>query len=195
MKSITVCLSTYNGEIYLKPLLDSVLNQQEVELFLYVRDDGSTDSTRSILKEYDKTHANMHITEGKNIGYVQSFWSLLSEADQSDYYAFCDQDDIWQPNKCIEAIKRIETQPGSSPVLYTSNVKGINEKGEIISEEVFPLHRVLSFAECLQRGSLPGCTFIFNEALRKQAVKYNGPQISHDWTLYIIAKATGTVLY
>lgn len=195
MKTVTVLLSTYNGECYLKELLDSVLAQKNVNLSLLIRDDGSTDNTLSILKEYDKTNHNITLIEGTNKGYIKSFWSLLMNAPASDYYAFCDQDDIWQEDKCISAIQLMEKTNYKGPFLYTSNVKGMDENGNVIKETVFPVQSVLSFADSLQRGSLPGCTFIFNEELKKEAMKYHGPQISHDWTLYIIAKATGKVIY
>lgn len=195
MKTVTVLLSTYNGERYVKELLDSVLAQKDIHLSLLIRDDGSTDDTLSILKEYNDTHNNITLFEGSNKGYIKSFWSLMINAPESDYYAFCDQDDIWEEDKCISAIQLMEETKSNGPLLYTSNVKGINENGTVIKNCVFPVQGVISFADSLQRGSLPGCTFVFNEESKKEATKYHGPQISHDWTLYIIAKAIGHVVY
>lgn len=195
MKTVSVLLSTYNGEKYIRELLESVLNQKSVELTIFIRDDGSTDSTLSVLREYQNAHSNIRLEEGTNKGYVQSFWSLLMDASETDYYAFCDQDDIWEKDKLIQAIHLLESQAYPGPKLYTSNVKGIDGNGDVIRDNVFPVQRVLTFADCLQRGSLPGCTFVFNQELAKEARKYHGPQISHDWTLYIIAKAIGEVYY
>lgn len=92
---ITVLMSTYNGEKYLKEQLDSILNQEQVDLKLLIRDDGSTDGTVNILKEYENSHTNIKWYSGLNLGCGKSFFQLVLDAPKSDYYAFVDQDDVW----------------------------------------------------------------------------------------------------
>ena len=94
MDKVCVMMSTYNGERFLPEQLDSLLGQQGVETEIYIRDDGSADSTRDIIEKYMRKHANIHFTEGRNIGPGRSFWELLRYVSEYDYYAFCDQDDV-----------------------------------------------------------------------------------------------------
>lgn len=92
---VIVLMSTYNGEKYLKEQIDSILNQVKVEVFLMIRDDGSSDNTIAILKEYERQNRNIKIIKGKNIGVGNSFMQLLYNSAEAEYYAFADQDDVW----------------------------------------------------------------------------------------------------
>lgn len=74
VKSVLVMLSTYNGERFLRKQLDSIINQEDVCVYLLIRDDGSTDNTLHILDEYWSLYPHMiTIYRGTNIGCVQSY--------------------------------------------------------------------------------------------------------------------------
>lgn len=194
MKNKTlILLSTYNGEKYLRDQLDSLLLQKNIDIL--IRDDGSTDNTIFILKEYSNLHKNISYYSGDNLGYAKSFWQLLKQKDDYEYYAFCDQDDIWLEEKIERAITLIkEATKENEPVLYTSNVICINNSKEIISKKVFE-GKVLNKYECLQKSILPGCTFVFNNKAQSLLKKYDGFMESHDWATYIIINYFGQVLY
>ena len=94
MKTVQILLSSYNGEKYISRQIDSILRQKDVEIHLLIRDDGSTDGTRAIIKEYEKKYpANVEVVFGENMGWKKSFFTLLRLAGDYDYYAFADQDD------------------------------------------------------------------------------------------------------
>ena len=109
---LTVLMSTYNGEKYLRNQLDSILAQQlpeGMELKVVVRDDGSTDSTLAILEEYTKNNNDkVSYYIGENLKPARSFWHLVHNCEQSDYYSYSDQDDVWFPDKLSRAINAIE---------------------------------------------------------------------------------------
>lgn len=63
---ITVLMSSYNGERYIREQIDSILHQQEVNIKLFVRDDGSTDGTLQILQEYQEAGL-LNFYTGKNL--------------------------------------------------------------------------------------------------------------------------------
>ena len=89
-------MSTYNGEKYIKTQIDSILEQDYREIFLAIRDDGSTDHTVEILKQYEEKYKNISVKQEENVGVIKSFFELVQNADEnSDYYAFSDQDDKW----------------------------------------------------------------------------------------------------
>ena len=195
MPNVLVLISTYNGEKYLEPLLESVLNQKNVNVNILVRDDGSCDNTVQTLKKYQET-GKIEYYIGNNMGYAYSFWHLLTNCKQYDYYAFCDQDDIWLEDKLIRAVTQIEkdTQKEEA-ILYTSNVICVNDNMEILNNHAFPCNRVLSVWESLQKSVLPGCTFVFNSYAQEILKRYKGYMESHDWAAYAIITTFGKVIY
>lgn len=118
-KSVQVVMSTYNGEKYLKEQIDSILSQEGVDVRLYIRDDGSSDRTTDILASYQE-HKNVKIEKGNNLGFAKSFLTALDECDEADYYAFSDQDDVWEKDKLSTAIEILEEESQSTPLLYCS---------------------------------------------------------------------------
>ena len=91
---VLVLMSTYNGELFLKEQIDSILSQEGVDVRLLVRDDGSKDNTCSILSDYASAHQNIEWKACENVGFVKSFSALVKMAMTSeipaDYYAFAD---------------------------------------------------------------------------------------------------------
>ena len=193
MKSVAVLLSTYNGESYLEPLIDSILRQEGVEVRLYVRDDGSSDKTCSIVESYVATGWIELFEQGQNLGYAKSFWRLLRLAQGADYYAFADQDDIWCSDKLSRAVETLDSHDG--PCLYTSSVIPVDNRLIPMNVDVFPSHGPLSLEESLQRSILPGCTFVLNGDSREIAINFNGYMESHDWAMYAIVTLFGTVKF
>ena len=90
-------MSTYNGEAFVAEQLESIINQTYKNIEIVIRDDGSSDNTVGIIKEYQKKYNNIKLYEGKNVGFVKSFFELLSLA-KADYYSYADQDDVWIDN-------------------------------------------------------------------------------------------------
>ena len=105
---VAVLMSTYNGERYLREQIDSIAAQRDVEVFLWVRDDGSCDETRALLLEFSKkprgSILSWKVEMGDNRGFLGSFENLLTGAEGCDFYAFSDQDDYWFPEKLTKAI-------------------------------------------------------------------------------------------
>lgn len=195
MKRVLVYLSTYNGEKYLRPLLDSVLAQEGVAVDLYVRDDGSKDSTLKILSEYAEKSDSIRIEIGGNVGYAKSFWKLFGHENEYDYYAFCDQDDIWLKDKLSRAVELLEREEQSLPLLYTSDVTAVNNELEIIDDRLFKVEGTLNFYQSLQKSIVPGCTFVFNREAFAVLRQYNGYMESHDWAAYCIVTAFGKIIF
>ena len=195
-KTVQVLLSTYNGEKYIKEQLNSLFNQEGVIVKVLLRDDGSKDDTLKIVQEYKKLFP-IKILIGNNLGFAKSFWSLVKSSGGADYYAFCDQDDIWEKDKLKCALNQIDKYSSEKdiPVLYTSNAIAVDNNMQILSTSAFDFHGVLTLADSLQRSVLPGCTFVFNKRLQEYAKKYNGEIIAHDWLMYQLAEIFGFVTY
>ena len=91
---ITILLSSYNGEKYIEEQLNSIFNQTYDNISILVRDDNSKDGTVKILEKY-AAQGKLKWYSGENLGCAKSFWDLLCNFGESDYYAFCDQYDVW----------------------------------------------------------------------------------------------------
>src|SRR2546421_12857557 len=100
MDRVVILMSTYNGERYLAPQLDSILAQTGVSPLLWIRDDGSTDQTPRMLHEYSLRDSRVRFYTGPHIGAAQSFMHAATTCQQQgEYFGFSDQDDIWLPDK------------------------------------------------------------------------------------------------
>ena len=165
---IAVIMSTYNGEKYLAEQIDSILNQQNIEIELFIRDDGSKDNTRAILKQYSNERENVHIECGENLGFAKSFISMLRDAGDYDYYAFSDQDDFWEKNKLAAAIEKLEETIGGSqkPVLYYSNLNVSNANLEVLKRTKLE-KRKRTLESTFMRRSVAGCTMVLNKRLKQ----------------------------
>ena len=114
--SVHILLASYNGGKYIREQLDSLLAQTYPNISIYIRDDGSTDNTVSIIQDYiagNTSSKKIVLLEngGVNLGCPASFYQILKECPPADYYAFCDQDDIWYPDKIKRAVKKLASAP------------------------------------------------------------------------------------
>lgn len=166
---VTVLLSTYNGEKFLAEQLDSILQQKDVKVQLAIRDDGSSDKTIDILREYEKRE-NIIVTLGEPLGVGRSFMNMLyNDGSDADFYAFADQDDIWDEDKLICGVRAIESA-GNGPRLYVCNQRCVDCGGNYISDRFPPDFPVQTMANTLFVNLYAGCTMIFNRALKDKLV-------------------------
>ena len=190
-----VLLSTYNGGKFLKPQIDSVLNQQNVRIILTIRDDGSSDPvTREVLSGY-ASDLRVKIDWGDNLGVLRSFYQLLKNSEQADFYAFCDQDDVWFEDKLARAAARlVEHPPG--PLLYCSRKIYTDSKLNPIGTSSI-CSRPVTVSNAVVENIATGCTSVFNPQLLDLALKItslNGIYM-HDWWLCLLASAFGSIIF
>lgn len=200
---LAILLSTYNGEKYLREQIDSILQQDFHNLDLYIRDDGSKDSTKSIIQYYASHYPNIHfLQDTNNLGAALSFMALLKYVD-SEYYMFCDQDDVWLQDKVSKSILKIkEVEQGRNlPSLVFSDAKVVDEKLNILSNSFWNYNKafpqiLLSNPEFINVFNCsPGCTMIFNHELKKYLTDYHSNILMHDWYIMIKSFQNGTVDY
>ena len=138
---IAILMATYNGEKYLREQIDSLLNQTCQDWHLYVHDDGSKDGTVNIVKSYaerypDKVTLLDYPPQG---GACRNFLSLLEKAE-ARYYMFCDQDDVWLPEKIalsLEEMKRQEALHLQKPVVIHTDLHIVDDKLTVIGKADF----------------------------------------------------------
>lgn len=180
---VAILMSTYNGAKYVSKQIDSLLNQTYKDIKIYIRDDGSTDNTVSILEKYAEKHKNIYLFKEKNIGYCASFMKLLCECPESDYYAFCDQDDYWKEEKIAKAVEMMN-EHDKMPLFYYSEVDVVNEKLQLIYKTLYT--GIDTAGSSFNTTPAIGCTCVINEKLRKVLIKNKIPSncVSHELYLY-----------
>lgn len=184
---IALLLACYNGEKYMREQLESLYGQTFKDWTLFVRDDGSTDSTMDIIKEYQAQYSNIVVIDnnGKRLGARDNFMALLENVD-SQYYMFVDEDDVWLPNKIRNEYEKIKMLDTNKPALVITNLKLVDGNLNVISESFWKSikfdYRVFnSFRYQSYMCYVTGCTMLFNQ--KAKAVSFPMPSYApmHDW--------------
>jgi len=193
MLKICVLLSTYNGEDYIIEQLESIYKQESCEVFIVIRDDGSTDNTCKKIKEYSANKNNICLSEGKNLGYKKSFMELVYNADEIyDYYAFADQDDVWNSLKLFSATEKLKNSV-DKPALYYGMMTQVDKNLNVMSEQQEfkpPVKKPMVLFQNFVQGS----TIVFNRNMLLLAKKFRVPrEVAHDVWLPVLATYCGKI--
>jgi glycosyltransferase involved in cell wall biosynthesis len=191
---VEVLMSTYQGEQYLGPQLDSVLDQSGVRLCLTVRDDGSNDGTLALLRERAASDHRLRVRAGSNLGLPVAFFRLIEESDPDvDLWALSDQDDVWLPQKLKHAAEALRGLGG--PALYCSRVLVVDQDLRALYPHPLP-RRGASFGNALVQNVATGCTIVLNRRAREVLRgRWPSSAVMHDAWLYLVLAGTGTVVY
>lgn len=200
MPKIGVLLATYNGAHWLKEQLHSIIHQQDVELALYVSDDGSTDETLDIIQQTIQVHQHISLLPGKlRFGSAaQNFFRLIRDVnlEQFAYIAFSDQDDVWLPKKLKCAVDLMHSRSIDG---YSSNVTAFWHDGKTqLIHKAQPQKKY----DYMFESAGPGCTFVISqklarslqELLRRRQTELNTIAL-HDWFIYAFARSRGYQWY
>lgn len=201
-------MATYNGEQYLSPQIDSILENTCQDFQLHIYDDGSTDNTFSIAKDYAKKYPEKIFASQnkKNKGVIRNFLEATAQLE-ADYYMYCDQDDIWLPEKIQKTLHFIETQeatttpPYRTPVVVFADAKvvdaSLRETAPSFQQQSGYATHALDLPHLLMENKLIGCTMMFNRALRNKLLQTDFPSSirMHDWWIALIGASFGKVAY
>jgi glycosyltransferase involved in cell wall biosynthesis len=196
---VTILLCTYNGEHFLQQQLESISGQSHHTWRLIISDDASCDATLSILANYKAQRANGQVeirVQTKRQGAVANFMSLLTDGVlKSDYFACCDQDDVWWPAKLERALRLLASGPTERPAVYFSRTRNVDVGVKPIGFS--PLfRRPAGFRNALVQSIGGANTMVFNRAAHKLLVAA-GPVVvaSHDWWTYLLISGAGGIVH
>lgn len=193
--SVLVLLSAYNGEKYIKEQIETIVNQEGVNVSVLVRDDGSKDNTLDILKDIASKFENVHYIAGTNLGFVGSFSELVHYAlqkDTVDFYAFADQDDVWYADKLLSSSNLLAGLDVDLPNLACCNSDLISADKQKIG--IFKkVSTRFTRGNTLYYGSFQGCSMLFNHKALEIYDKYRPTDIYHDRWMYLICYYLGNV--
>lgn len=200
LPKVAILLCTYHGQHYLADQLDSFEVQTYRNWEVWASDDGSQDDTHAILEAYQARwgSARLAIDFGPAQGFVANFLSLTCRADiQAAYYAYSDQDDIWEADKLQRAIAWLRGIPEGVPALYCSRARLVDAgNGHLGLSPLF--RKAPSFANSLMQSIGGGNTMVFNDAARA-LLREAGDDVdvvSHDcWAYMVVSGCGGQVFY
>ena len=192
---VAVLMATKDGEAFLDDQLRSLADQTHTRVDIWVSDDGSSDGTLAILDGWRTRWSKGRFTvlEGPKQGFAENFRALTTNAAiDADYFAFCDQDDIWMPDKLERAISWLEANDSGCPLLFCTRTLTISEDGTPLGQS--PLFsRTPSFRNALVQSLAGGNTMVFNRVARRMMAMASARTsfVSHDWWAYLIVTGVG----
>lgn len=192
-------MCSYNGEAFLAEQLDSIERQSHRVWKLVISDDGSTDRTSAIFQAYASRwgRERLRVVAGPRKGFVANFLSLTCRADiDADYFAWCDQDDIWSEEKLQVAVDWLQTLPSDVPALYCGRTQLVSDSGEVLGFSplfTLPPH----FSNALVQSIAGGNTMVFNRAARELIMEAGLDVVvpSHDWWAYQLVTGAGGIVH
>lgn len=202
MAQVQILLSTWNGEAWLAELLASLNRQSFADWELLVRDDGSQDQTIKIVLEWQRNypyHLAKFITDGEHLGSTQSF-SRLVEQSNAPYLMFCDQDDIWFPEKIefsLAALQKLENELGfCTPLLVHTDLAVVDENKQLAAISFwglrgFDVHQRKQ--AYLLTNVISGCASLFNRAAAEKAFPVPEQAMQHDRWLGLVCAWFGRI--
>lgn len=193
-------MGTFQGEKHLLEQLESIRSQTHSHWKLFVSDDGSTDNTLPILLDFQASlcPGQMEIVAGPRRGFAANFMSLLlNPSIEGGYFAFCDQDDVWNKEKLAVAVSYLQSLPDpvERPAVYGSATIVVDDHLNVLgkSHTTCP---VPSFKNALVQNIAGGNTIVLNKKMRELLLKIgNVETVSHDWWIYLICTGVGGTFY
>ena len=172
---VAILMATYNGIRYIKEQIESLLNQSYGDWTLYIHDDGSTDGTQAVIQDYANQHENIKILIlGHSGGAKNNFLDMLQTVD-AEYYMFCDQDDVWLPEKIevsIEHMRQCEAINPNRPIIVFSDLTVVDQSLNVIQDSfmemscIYPAY-INTFDEMAALSITTGCTMLMNRKVKE----------------------------
>ncbi|WP_295070867.1 glycosyltransferase family 2 protein [Ruminococcus sp.] len=196
MDKIIVLMSAYKGKKYINDQLNSILNQKKVDVEILIRVDGSPDDTYQYIQEIASKQPKIKVYEGENLRSAKSFLNLVQCAPENEYYAFSDQDDIWDEDKLYVALKHIKGYPADKPNMYYSNLRVVDSNLKTIRSFHSSSFEGENKYNILIDNMAAGCTMVFNRKAAELAVR-KIPEycLMHDAWIHLVCAFFGNVYY
>jgi glycosyltransferase involved in cell wall biosynthesis len=204
---VVIILAAYNGDKYVREQIVSIQAQTYEQWQLIIRDDGSSDNTVSMIRQFCSHDHRIRLirdAEHTRFGSSANFGQLMHHAldTGAKYIAFSDQDDVWKQDKLssqLQAIKNIEARDGTNtPVLVYSDLEVVNKRLEHIhpsfmSYQGISTRKDISLQTLLVQNCVAGCTMLINRSLLKLAVPLPDSAHMHDWWVALCAASFGVM--
>lgn len=200
---IDILMATYNGERFLRPQLDSILQQSNQDWRLMIRDDCSTDETVEVIKEYQLLRPEQIrlIQAEQPSGSAQNNFFQLLQYSSAEYVMFADQDDVWLPQKIqltLDKMQQMVQQYGAeTPLLVHTDLAVVDSFLRILNPSLFQMHNMDAarnkLNNILVQNIVTGCTMMVNRSLLDVVTEIPKHAVMHDMWLALVAAAFGEI--
>ena len=193
---VDILMATYNGEAFVEEQVRSIINQTYSSWRLLVHDDGSTDQTLEILRRLSNDDARIVLIEDgvSHLGVAHNFIHLIA-LSTAPYCMFCDQDDIWLPNKVEKMLHAIEPLDQTLPqALYTNAYLWNPERGILSDKNTLTYPTTIRQTLFLNTG-IQGAAAIFNRKMCEVMAQPLSYYAMHDHVLLLAGICFGQVHY
>lgn len=187
--TLSILLGYCDGDRFIDAQLRSIVCPPGLDCRILIGNDGGRPPA---VDPAAYPHLDIRIVRGPGLGPAANHYALAAQAPASDYYAFCDQDDVWLPDKLPRAIRALQNIPAGTPGMFCSATTLIDASGNPIGLSKLP-KKPPSFANALVECIAGANTMVFNAAAldRLLAAGPEMPPFSHDWRLYLTTTACG----
>lgn len=199
--NVAIILGYFNGRAFIEEQLNSIFNQSLKDHHVFVCDDQSAQpfAIDELKLDDNKLSKLSVVTNPQNLGYVNNFLNTLKAVgDKFDYYAFSDQDDIWNEDKLRKSVEALKAAPVDTPALYCARTEIVDASANRSLGFSPVFGKPPSFANALIQNIGGGNTMVFNRSARDLIINvvHDTPVISHDWWSYqMVTGAGGYVIY
>ena len=182
---ISVAMVSYNGERYLKEQIESILQQLKEEDELVISDDGSTDRTMEIIREYQNSDSRIRCLKGPGQGIKKNVEHVLKHT-KGEYIFLADQDDIWMPDK-VEQVLKAFLEKNATVVIHDAKVFEGEEAKKTVIESFFAFRRSgAGVFKNMIKNSYIGCCMAFRRELLKVVLPIPSKIEMHDQWIGIL---------
>ncbi len=202
---ISVVMATFNGGLYLREQLDSILNCNRFDELVdevIISDDNSSDNTIKIVKDYISKNRKIKLIKNEGKGVKSNFLNAIKNAS-SKYIILSDQDDVWDKHKIEILFKEVQNTENKFelPSLVFSDSEIVDSSLNLLNESFFEFNNLditsrLNLKSIILKNVCQGCVVIFNRELSSYLYSMDTNRwVMHDWVLMIIAMQKGRVTF
>lgn len=201
---VEILLATFNGAHFLEAQLDSLINQTHPNFSILIRDDNSSDQTFHLITRYQKLYPQIItiLPSSERLGIIGNYNELLKNSS-AKFLMFCDQDDVWFPDKIANAYSEmcaLEKLYGKEkPLLIHTDLEVVDGLLKTLSPSFWKFSKLdpvknSTFNRLLVQNTVTGCTMMINQALKKIISDIPNEVMMHDWWIALIAAAFGKIV-
>ena len=203
MAETAILLTTCSGEAYIEELLASLDGQTLQDFVCYIHDDGSTDRTPELVRAFAEKRERFVIVEGPPSGSASAnFLFLMHHVQDEKYVMFCDQDDVWKPEKAERTLREMKRHDdGQTPAVVFTDLTVTDAGLRVIAPSYLAYeHRdpaAVDLPHLLKRNVAPGCTMLMNRSLLELSLAHEEllKRAMFDWGVMLLASACGSVFF
>lgn len=204
MDRVNIIIAHYNGKKYIGELIDSIQNNSYKNIRITICDDGSNQDSLECLEEYRKKYPDtieVH-KNTSNRGVILNYLEAVKRCED-DYIMFCDQDDVWLPDKIeitLNAMKKAEKDSSKRvPTAVFTDAKVVDADLNVLNSSFFGSSGMNpdkhSLGELLMENKLIGCTVMINSETKRMLRPLPKHARMHDWWIGLICESFGRIVY